>query len=257
MIFSSFFQKKNNSTTPLEPIAVEGSSAVQGHLAIIMDGNGRWAQKKGLPRSYGHRVGSENLKRITEACCQLGIRYLTVYAFSTENWKRPHEEVSTLLNLFIEFFQHYDRELEEQDIRLRFMGRRVVLPQDVQETMREAEDRSALRQRMDLIIAFNYGGRAELVEACQKLIDQEKKGSLAGPITEELLSSALYLPDVPDPFLLIRSGGEQRLSNFLLWQMAYTEFYVTDVLWPDFSPQDLQKAIDAFHQRKRRFGGLG
>ncbi len=229
---------------------------VPEHLAIIMDGNGRWAVKRGLARRYGHRAGAENLKLVTETCRDLGVRYLTVYAFSTENWKRSGIEVSGLMKLFIEFFVKYDKELEAEDIRLRFMGDRRDLPEDVCRTMADAEEQSVDRRAMQLIIAFNYGGRRELVQACQKMAAAVAAGRLEiTDLTEETVGDHLYLPDVPDPDLLFRTGGELRLSNFLLWESAYSELSFTETLWPDVDQSVLFKAICEYNGRNRRYGG--
>ncbi len=234
-----------------------GESKIPLHLAIIMDGNGRWAKKRFLPRKFGHRAGAENLKRVTEAAANAGIRYLTVYAFSTENWKRPQDEVHGLMNLFIEFLDKYDPELAEQDIRLRFQGDLASLPENVRAAIAASDKRSQNRQGMQLILAFNYGGRDELVHAAQALAKDAIAGKVdPNTIDSELFSSYLYLNDVPDPDMIVRTSGEMRLSNFLLWEAAYSELWVVDVLWPDFSNEHLQMAIAEFGRRERRFGGL-
>ncbi|NJP39929.1 isoprenyl transferase [Oscillospiraceae bacterium HV4-5-C5C] len=227
------------------------------HIAIIMDGNGRWAQKHHLTRSFGHRAGAERLHDITDACGRLGVRYLTVYTFSTENWKRPDEEVQTLMNLFVEFFHKYDSSLKQNDVRLRFMGDKSALPASVQQTWEEAEAESFHRQGLQLILAFNYGGRQELIKAARQLAQDCCNQTLQpSQIDEQHVRSALFLPDVPDPDLLIRTSGELRLSNFLLWQAAYTEFWITDTLWPDFDEATLLEAIRAFSSRDRRYGAI-
>lgn len=230
---------------------------VPRHIGIIMDGNGRWAQNRGLDRRIGHRAGAENLKRVTETCRDLGVRYLTVYAFSTENWKRSDAEVGALMKLFVEFFHKYDRELAEEDIRLRFIGQVDALPEPVRETIRAAEAASLERRTMQLIIAFNYGGRRELVHSVRRIAADAARGALSpGSIDETTIAAHLYMPDVPDPDLIIRSGGEMRLSNFLLWESAYSEFWVSNVLWPDFGKQSLFQAVMDFNRRDRRFGGV-
>jgi undecaprenyl diphosphate synthase len=232
--------------------------AVPVHLAVIMDGNGRWARQRGLPRQAGHRAGAENLKRLCRLCGRQGIKYLTVYAFSTENWSRPEAEVTALMNLFVEFFQRYDPELAEEGIRIRFTGDIAELPENVRRTVAEAESNSLERDRMQLIVALNYGGRREIVDACRKLAQEVKAGRLnPEDITEAKFAGALYLPDVPDPDLLIRPSGEKRLSNFLLYEAAYTEFHYDNVLWPDFDEDSFQRAMQAYAERDRRFGGLG
>lgn len=227
------------------------------HLGVIMDGNGRWAQQRGLPRQAGHRAGAENLKNLCRMCGRKGIRYLTVYAFSTENWKRPDDEVHALMELFVEFFQRYDRELAAEGIRLRFSGDLEALPETIREIIHKSEQESKNRTRMQLIIAINYGGRRELVQAVQTLALKAVRGEIqADQISETSICQALYLPDVPDPDLIIRPSGEQRLSNFLLWQSAYSEYWFSDVLWPDFSENDLEEALRAYTNRDRRFGGI-
>jgi len=239
-----------------------GSRAAAGlkiprHLAVIMDGNGRWARQRGLPRSAGHRAGAENLKALCRMCGNRGIAYLTVYAFSTENWSRPDDEVRALMALFGEFFRRYDAELAAEGIRLRFSGDIPALPADIQAIIAEGEANSLQRNRMQLIVAFNYGGRHELVQACQKLARSVQAGEMSpDEIDESAISRSLYLPDVPDPDLIIRPSGEQRLSNFLLWQCAYAEFWFSDVLWPDFSDEHLEQALRAYTDRDRRFGGV-
>lgn len=236
---------------------IELSLKIPQHLAVIMDGNGRWAGQRGLPRQAGHRAGSENLKNLCRMCGRRGIKYLTVYAFSTENWNRPQAEVHALMDLFVEFFRRYDTELAQEGIRLRFSGDLAALPENMQAIIREGEANSLQRNKMQLIIALNYGGRRELVQVCQKIATQVAAGQLLpAAIDEATLHAALYLPDVPDPDLIIRPSGEQRLSNFLLWESAYSEFWFSDVLWPDFSDQHLDQALRAFTERDRRFGGI-
>lgn len=227
------------------------------HLAVFMDGNGRWARQRGLPRTAGHRAGAENLKRLCRACGTFGIQYVTVYAFSTENWRRPPSEVQALMDLFVEFFNRYDKELAREGIRVRFSGDRTGLPQQVREIMDRAEKASINRDRMQLIIAINYGGRREIVQAFQTLARGIENHQLnPSEVTEENVAASLYLPDVPDPDLIIRPSGEQRLSNFLLWQSAYSELWFSDVLWPDFNEQHLRQALEDYTRRDRRFGGV-
>jgi undecaprenyl diphosphate synthase len=231
--------------------------AIPRHLAVIMDGNGRWARGRGLPRQAGHRAGAENLKALCRMCGQRGISYLTVYAFSTENWTRPDDEVRALMGLFTEFFRRYDAELAAEGIRLRFAGDLEALPAEIRAIIDESEKQAAARDRMQLIVAFNYGGRREIVQACRKLAHQVRIGTLEpDQIDEDTLRESLYLPDVPDPDLIIRPSGEMRLSNFLLWQCAYAEFWFSDVLWPDFAESHLDQAIAAYNHRDRRFGGV-
>lgn len=234
-----------------------GPLRIPRHLAVFMDGNGRWARQRGLPRTAGHRAGAENLQNLCRMCGRRGIHYLTVYAFSTENWNRPQEEVQALMALFVEFFERYDRELAKEGIRVRFSGDRNGLPQSVTDIMDRAEVESANRQKMQLIIALNYGGRREIVHACRKLAHQVADGRMApDAIDEQSLSESMYLPDVPDPDLVIRPSGEQRLSNFLLWESAYAEFWYADVLWPDFNESHLTAALQEYTRRDRRYGGI-
>jgi undecaprenyl diphosphate synthase len=238
-------------------VDLDGSLKIPVHLAVIMDGNGRWARRRGLPRQAGHRAGAENLKRLCRLCGTYGVRYVTVYAFSTENWSRPTEEVEALMNLFCEFFRRYDPELAAEGIRVRFTGDLASLPENVREIVRTAEAGSIHRDRMQLIIALNYGGRREIIDACRKIAGQVKNGALAlADIDEQQFANALYLPDVPDPDLLIRPSGEMRLSNFLLYESAYTEFFFDDVLWPDFDEACFLRAIKVYTDRDRRFGGI-
>lgn len=227
------------------------------HLAVIMDGNGRWARERGRRREFGHREGAENLRRLCILCREREIDYVTVYAFSTENWRRPASEVDALMRLFSHYFKKYAREMEAEGIRLRFMGDRASLPGPVLATMEEAEASSRDRTALQLIIAFNYGGRRELVAAAKRAAEEAVAGRLdPEALTEEDLASFLYLPDIPEPDLLIRTGGEYRLSNFLIWQTAYTELYIEDCLWPDFGAEELDRAIQAYQTRQRRFGSL-
>ena len=234
-----------------------GDLKVPVSLGVIMDGNGRWASKRHLPRSAGHRAGAENLKELCRNCGRYGVKYLTVYAFSTENWSRPEGEVDQLMKLFVEFFDRYDPELAEEGIRVRFTGDIDALPENIREVCRTGEERSKDRPKMQLIVAFNYGGRREIVSSCQKIAEKVKNGELdPADITEQMISDNLYLPDVPDPELIIRPSGEQRISNFLLWECAYSEFWVSDVLWPDFGYEELTQAFRDYALRDRRFGGL-
>ena len=234
-----------------------GDLKVPVSLGVIMDGNGRWATKRHLPRSAGHRAGAENLKELCRNCGRYGVKYLTVYAFSTENWSRPQDEVEKLMKLFVEFVDRYDPELKEEGVRMRFTGDIAALPEKVKEVIKIEEERSKDRQKMQLIIAFNYGGRREIVNSCQKIAEQIKAGTLEpSEITEQMISDNLYLPDVPDPELIIRPSGELRISNFLLWECAYSEFWISDVLWPDFGYEDLTQAFRDYALRDRRFGGL-
>lgn len=234
-----------------------GKLKIPLHLAVIMDGNGRWARQRGLPRRAGHRAGAENLQNMCSMCGRRGIKYLTVYAFSTENWNRPDDEVHTLMELFVEFFDRYDAQLEKEGIRVRFSGDLAGLPEHIQKIIARSEETSRQRQKMQLIIAINYGGRRELVQACRSLAADAVMGKIRPEaIDEEHLRQKLYLPDIPDPDLVIRPSGEQRLSNFLLWQSAYAELWYSNVLWPDFSEDDLDLALQDYTQRDRRYGGI-
>ena len=226
------------------------------HIAIIMDGNGRWAKMRGLPRTAGHAAGAETFRRIATHCNKLGVRYLTVYAFSTENWKRSQDEVAGIMKLLGKYLQEGLRDMDKNRVRIRFFGDLSQLDPQLRELCLEAQDRS---QDYDVQInfCFNYGGRAEIVRAA-KLFAQDVASGLRKPeeLTEELLSGYLYSADVPDPELIIRPSGEQRTSNFLLWQSAYSEYVFMDVLWPDFGPKELDEAIAQYHRRNRRFGGV-
>lgn len=225
------------------------------HIAIIMDGNGRWAKKRGLSRSVGHREGSRTLRKIVEECYQLGVRYLTVYAFSTENWSRPKEEVDELMKLLLEYLRNAEKELAGKKVRIRVIGGKKHLPEEIIKEIRRVEENTENIEGLDFIIALNYGGRQELVEAVSKLVEDAKAG-LISEIDEEAISKRLYTRDIPDPDLLIRTSGEMRISNFLIWQLSYSEFYFCDVLWPDFSPTHLRDAIISYQGRQRRFGGV-
>ena len=227
------------------------------HLGIIMDGNGRWAKKRGLPRSAGHAAGAQNFRKITRYCSQIGIRYLTVYAFSTENWTRPQEEVSALMRLFRQYLEEALRDFRDDDIVVRFLGDISAFSAPLRELITETQELSASRSGMVLNIAMNYGGRAELTHAFQVLARRVQEGSLRPEdITEERISSALYTAGQPDPDLIIRPSGEHRTSNFLLWQSAYAEYVIMDILWPDFRPADLDAALREYANRSRRFGGI-
>ncbi len=222
------------------------------HVAIIMDGNGRWAKQRGLPRGVGHAAGAKTLKNVIRWCANRNIRYVSFYAFSTENWKRPVEEVSAIMGLLKRYLMKEVDELRKEDGRLRFCGRKDNLPDDIIELMAEAEEKTKDGRKIDVIICFNYGGRAEILDAINRILSD----NLTPPITEEIFRRYLYLPDVPDPDLVIRTSGELRLSNFLVWQTVYSELYFTDVLWPDFDEKELDRAIEDFSKRKRRFGGV-
>lgn len=229
-----------------------GERNLPRHIAIIMDGNGRWAKKRALPRTAGHVVGSKKFKEIARYCNKIGIEYLTVYAFSTENWRRPKEEVDTIMNIFRDYLKD-SASFKKENIKLKFLGDRSGMPEDLLELMDQAEYNSKDATGLCVYMAVNYGGRNELAQAVRNIISE---GISAEDITEETVSSHLYAPDCPDPELIIRPSGEYRLSNFLIWQSAYSEFWFSNVLWPDFSTNDLERAIDDFNNRNRRFGGV-
>ena len=222
------------------------------HIAIIMDGNGRWAQKRGLPRSAGHFAGSRNIKKVVQNCVDAGVKYLTLYAFSTENWKRPEAEVNYLMSLIPKFCRKYASFFKKNKIRLETIGRLQALPEDARNDLQALKAETADNDAFTLSIAVNYGGRQEIVDALNAIIAEKPNAE----ITENDVSKHLYAPDIPDPDLLIRTGGEMRISNFLLWEISYAELYVTDTLWPDFDAKALAAAIDAFAKRDRRYGGL-
>ncbi len=224
------------------------------HVAIIMDGNGRWAAAQGEPRVVGHRAGMEALRRIVRAAPSLGVEYLSVYAFSTENWKRPAEEVAALMDLLVEYLRSETDELDREHVRMLFIGERTALPPVCQEEMERAVRRTAGNTGLKLVIAMNYGGRDEIVRAVRRMI----KGELdAGRVDEDVVGAYLDTAGIPDPDLVIRASGEMRLSNYMLWQTAYAEIYVAPQYWPDFDGDVLRQALEAFSQRERRFGGLG
>lgn len=227
------------------------------HIAFIMDGNGRWAKTRGLPRTEGHRAGAETVRRVLGYCRDAGIRYLTLYAFSVENWKRPKEEVETLMHLLVAYLASEEKTFHENQVRIRYMGRKSDLPTEVREALDRVEAATAAYERQ-LILCLSYGGRTELAHAAQAIARQVARGELdPEAITEETIARNLYLPDVPDPDLIVRTSGEMRLSNFLLWQASYAELYVTPVLWPDFGEADFQAALNSFASRERRYGALG
>jgi undecaprenyl diphosphate synthase len=233
------------------------SGRLPGHIAIIMDGNGRWAQARGLPRTAGHRAGVEALRRVVRAGSELGIPILTVYAFSTENWKRPAEEVRALMDLLVEWEARDREELLRAGVSVRVLGHYEQLPVAARRAVDSITRQTQGRSRI-LNVALNYGGRQEIIDACRELAAAAAEGRLRpADIDEDLFASKLSTAGQPDPDLLIRPSGEMRVSNFLLWQLAYTEIYVTPVLWPDFGPRELYEAVLSYQRRERRFGGLG
>ena len=227
------------------------------HIAIIMDGNGRWAKKRGLPRTAGHAAGAETFRKIANYCRTLGVEYLTVYAFSTENWKRSAEEVGAIMKLLGNYLREALQDMEKNHVRFKFFGDLSRLSPELQKLCADAESRSAGFGDVQVNFCLNYGGRDELVKATQAFARDVTAGKYQPEdLSEELLASYLYSADVPDPELIIRPSGEMRTSNFLLWQSAYSEYVFMDVLWPDFGPEDLDKAIAEYHGRNRRFGGV-
>nr|WP_297198118.1 isoprenyl transferase [Thermanaeromonas sp.] len=251
-----FFPRLQKCGVPVKP-ELPPRELLPRHLAIIMDGNGRWAVKRGLPRVVGHRAGVETLREIVKACLEWGIEILTVYAFSTENWKRPREEVDTLMELLVEYLQKEADELHRQGVKIGAIGRLYELPEKAQRELMRAKELTARNRKLLLNLALNYGGRAELVDACCAVVRDVLRGKLrVEDIDERVLNSYLYTAGLPDPDLLIRTAGEMRFSNFLLWQSAYTELWVTPVLWPDFRREDLLAALHDYARRERRFGGI-
>jgi undecaprenyl diphosphate synthase len=225
------------------------------HVAIIMDGNGRWARSRGLPRPAGHRASIKVVRRVVEDCANRGVRYLTLFAFSSENWRRPPDEVGMLMNLFLDALVREIEDLHRNQVRLRFIGDRDLLGAELSRRMLAAEALTDHNTGIELLVAVAYGGRWDIVQACRSLALDVAAGRLsADGIGDEQISSRLALAGLPDPDLLIRTGGEQRISNFLLWNLAYTELYFSDVLWPEFSPAHLDAAFDHFLRRERRFG---
>ena len=230
---------------------------VPQHVAIILDGNGRWAKSKGMPRNYGHIEGAKNVERICEEAWRMGIKYLTVYAFSTENWKRPKEEVDALMKLLRNYMKTCLKTAAKNDMVVRVIGDKTGLDDDIREKIDELEKASANNQGLNFQIAINYGSRDEIVRSVRKIMEDVKEGKLeADQMDEAMFDSYLDTAGIPSPDLLIRTSGEQRLSNFLMWQLAYTEFYFTDVPWPSFSKEDLEKAVEKYNGRDRRYGGV-
>jgi undecaprenyl diphosphate synthase len=243
--------------SPLSAPKSANEKPLPQHVALIMDGNGRWATQRGLPRIAGHRQGARTLKEILRCCKDWGIPALTAYAFSTENWRRPTEEVDFLMGLFERLLNRELAEMQREDVRISFIGDLEALPANLQRIIQRAMDLTAQNQSLHFSVALNYGSRAEILRVCQRLGAQIQRGELQPEaIAEHHIQQQLYRPDLPDPDLLIRTSGEQRLSNFLLWQMAYTEMYFTDILWPDFSREAFQQAVDFYQGRDRRFGAI-
>ncbi len=231
---------------------------VPQHIAIILDGNGRWAKSKGMPRNYGHAQGSKNVERICEEAWRMGIKYLTVYAFSTENWNRPQSEVNALMTLLRNYMKTCLKTAEKNDMKIRVIGDLTPLDEDIKSRIHELVESSKNNNGLNFTIALNYGSRDEIVRAAKRMASDCANGRLdAAGIDEKTFSAYLDTCELPDPELLIRTSGEQRLSNYLLWQLAYSEFYFTDVLWPDFTKEELVRAIEQYNSRDRRYGGVG
>lgn len=254
----------------LGPVKVSGSQAEEDkllalidktrlpdHIAIIMDGNGRWAQKRGLPRGLGHRAGVESLREIVTTCSNLGIHFLSVYGFSTENWKRPQEEVNILMDLLVEYIDKETDELDRQKVRINALGKLDQLPAAAAAALKGAIERTAVNQGLVLNLCLNYGGRTEITDAVRQIASRVASGELDWQvIDEQVVANQLYTAGMPDPDILIRPAGELRISNYLLWQLAYTEFWLSPVLWPDFRRIHLLQAVFDYQKRNRRFGGL-
>ena len=225
-------------------------------IGIIMDGNGRWAKKRALPTIMGHREGANTLKKIVEYANEIGVEYLIVYAFSTENWKRSKEEVNGLMSLLTEYLDSFEKNFYKQNIRIKVIGRRSLLLKDLQEKINNVEQKTSNNRGLTFVIALDYGGRQEMVTAMQRIAKRIENGEISiDEITEDIISNNLYTRDIKDPDIIIRTSGEQRLSNFLMWQGVYSELYFTDVLWPDFTNEHLDDAICEYQKRNRRFGG--
>jgi undecaprenyl diphosphate synthase len=248
-------KKKSSASDEQKIQELKKSGEIPTHIAIIMDGNGRWAKKRGLPRVAGHKRGVDTVREIVEACAEIGVKYLTLYTFSTENWKRPKDEVSTLMRLLLNSLRDRVNELNDNDIRLTTIGNIDSLPIEVQKQLNVDIERTRNNKKMVLNLALSYSGRWELLEAIKKIASDSRQGKIdLDDITENLISENLTTKDMPDPDLIIRTSGEFRVSNFLLWQIAYSEFVITETLWPDFSKDDLYNSIRIFQKRERRFG---
>ncbi|MGM9924102.1 MAG: isoprenyl transferase [Bacillus sp. (in: firmicutes)] len=256
-IWKRWFNKNASAKIDGNSIEQLKKADIPQHVAIIMDGNGRWAKLRTLPRAAGHREGTKVVRKITKFANEIGVKTLTLYAFSTENWKRPEKEVSYLMKLPIEFLDTFLPELIEENVKVNIMGEMEGLPKHTKAAVQKAMEDTAHNDGLMLNLAFNYGSRAEMMIGVRKLAEDVKNGDLAiEDITEECFSSYLMTDGIPDPDLLIRTSGEIRLSNFMLWQLAYTEFWFTDVLWPDFTEKDFMEAVEVYQARSRRYGGL-
>ena len=226
------------------------------HVAIILDGNGRWAKSKGMPRNYGHTVGAKNVETVCQAAHDMGIKYLTLYAFSTENWNRPDNEVNALMKLLRDYLKTCIKRANKNNMKVRVIGDITGLSEDLQEKIVELEKASKDNTGINFTIALNYGSRDEITRAVNRMLEDQKAGKLETPVSEDTISDYLDTAGIPDPDLMIRTSGELRLSNYLLWQLAYSEFYFTDVPWPDFKKEELVKAIEKYNERDRRYGGV-
>jgi undecaprenyl diphosphate synthase len=246
-----FSKKKEKEAFELDKLKIPS------HIAIIMDGNGRWAKKRGLPRSMGHREGGKVVKKISNFCADIGVRFLTLYAFSTENWKRPKEEVEYLMDLLVDYLVHIETHLDGREVRVRVIGDKSSLSPRVREEIEKVESKTQKYNDLNLTLAINYGSRAEITYAFKEVMKDVQNGNVnLDEITEEDIREKLYTSFMPEPDILIRPGGEQRMSNYLLWQCAYAELFFLDVLWPDFSNQHIEKIILEFQKRNRRYGGI-
>lgn len=251
-MFKNFFKKEN-----IDEVEDIDMSNIPAHIGIIMDGNGRWAKKRGLPRSLGHKAGVETIREIVKTCSKIGVKYLTLYAFSTENWKRPKDEVSALMKLLVEYLKKEVNELHENDVVIEFIGNISMLPKVCQDELINAKEKTKNNKGLQLNLALNYGGRDEIIVAIKSIVKDAKNGIIdESDINEHLISKRLYTKGIKDPDIIIRPSGEYRLSNFLLWQSAYSELWFSDIYWPDFKSNDLYKAIHDFQNRDRRFGGI-
>ena len=238
-----------------ENIKISNDNIIPEHIAIIMDGNGRWAKKRGLPRIAGHRQGIKSVREITNICSDIGVKYLTLYTFSTENWNRPQKEVDALMMLLLSTIKNEIKDIHKNNLVLSTIGNIEVLPKNIKKEISDGIDLTSNNTGLNLILALNYGSRQEIIVAVNNIIEKNNKGEIdSSMIDEDLFSSFLSTKNIPDPDLLIRTGGELRISNFLLWQCAYTEIYLTDTFWPDFRKEKLIESITAFQKRERRFG---
>lgn len=247
-------KQKQQSDNYLEMI---DKNNIPKHIAIIMDGNGRWAKKRNMPRTYGHRAGVETIRDVVKASSEIGVKYLTLYAFSTENWKRPSDEVNALMNLLVEYLRKEVEELHRNNVIVNAIGDISKLPQICQDELKKAFEKTKNNTGLTLNLALNYGGRDEILKAVKKIVQKVENGDIkTDEIDEKTFSDCLFTASMPDPDLLIRPSGEYRLSNFLLWQIAYSEFWFSDICWPDFNRQHLYRAIYEYQNRDRRFGGI-